>query len=330
MKRANNFFHSVLDSFLVLLVLLFALTLTSCNVNAIMDAKEKEELSQQTKEMFYHAYDSYMKNAFPADELMPLSCKGRYRDHGPSLNDVNDAFGNFSLTLIDSLDTLFIFGDIEEFDRAIKLVISNVSFDSDFVVTTFETNIRVVGGLISAHILAKIFQELKFKPKYSKKSLAWYKTELLDMALDIGVRLLPAFNSSSGLPHRRINLKHGMSSESLVSIKETCTACAGSMILEFASLSRLSGNPIFEEKAALAMDVLWKARDLQSNLVGSVINVHTGGWVKKEAGIGGGIDSYYEYLAKAYILLDDPKYLHRWKIHYAAIMKYIGKVNYLK
>ena len=52
-----------------------------------MGAKEKNVLSRKTKEMFYHAYSSYMSNAFPADELMPLSCKGRYRDDGPSLSD---------------------------------------------------------------------------------------------------------------------------------------------------------------------------------------------------------------------------------------------------
>ena len=99
------------------------------------------------------------------------------------------------------------------------------------------------------------------------------------------------------------------------------------MILEFAALSRLSGNPVFKEKAEKAMDVLWASRNPQSNLVGSVINVQTGSWVKKEAGIGGGIDSYYEYLAKAYLLLGEPKYLERWNTHYAAIMDLIGKVN---
>ena len=28
--------------------------------------------------------------------------------------------------------------------------------------------------------------------------------------------------------------------------KDTCTACAGTMILEFAALSRLTGDPIYE------------------------------------------------------------------------------------
>lgn len=56
--------------------------------------------------MFIHAYDSYMNYAYPADELMPLSCKGRFRDVEGNRGDVDDALGNFSLTLIDTLDTL--------------------------------------------------------------------------------------------------------------------------------------------------------------------------------------------------------------------------------
>lgn len=52
---------------------------------------------------------------------------------------------SFSLTLIDSLDTLVILGDFPEFERAVKLVINDVTFDTDVVVSVFETNIRVVG-----------------------------------------------------------------------------------------------------------------------------------------------------------------------------------------
>ena len=52
---------------------------------------------------------------------------------------------SFSLTLIDSLDTLVVLGDVKEFERGVKLVIDTVSFDKDFAVSVFETNIRVVG-----------------------------------------------------------------------------------------------------------------------------------------------------------------------------------------
>ena len=95
-------------------------------------------------------------------------------------------------------------------------------------------------------------------------------------------------------------------------------------------LSRLSGEPIFEEKAKAAMDVLWASRHRQSNLVGNVLNINTGDWIRRDSGIGAGIDSYYEYVAKAYILLGDETYLSRWNTHYTSIMKYLGQVQWLK
>lgn len=43
--------------------------------------------------MFYHAYNAYMNNAYPADELMPLSCKGRYRGSEPDRGDIDSTLG---------------------------------------------------------------------------------------------------------------------------------------------------------------------------------------------------------------------------------------------
>lgn len=147
--------------------------------------------------MFYHGYNNYMNLAYPADELMPLSCKGRHRDVEYGRGDIDDALGNFSLTLIDTLDSLVVFNDLPEFERAISLVIKDVSFDSDLVVSVFETNIRILGGLLSGHVLAKYVQE-------NHPFLTWYKGELLTMAKDVGYRLLPAFNTSTGIPHPRV------------------------------------------------------------------------------------------------------------------------------
>ena len=98
--------------------------------------------------MFYHAYNAYMSNAWPADELMPLSCRGRFRGREPNRGDIDDAMGNFSLTLIDSLDMLVVLGDLEEFEASVKKVINTVSFDGDIVVSVFETNIRILHFLI--------------------------------------------------------------------------------------------------------------------------------------------------------------------------------------
>lgn len=60
------------------------------------------------------------------------------------------------------------------------------------------------------------------------------------------------------------------------------------------------------------MDELWSLRHRTSNLMGTILDVHSGDWVRKESGVGAGIDSYYEYCLKAYILLSDEKYLRRF------------------
>lgn len=54
--------------------------------------------------------------------------------------DVDDALGNFSLTLVDTLDTLVVVGEFDEFERAVQIVVDTVRFDSDLVVSVFETS----------------------------------------------------------------------------------------------------------------------------------------------------------------------------------------------
>ncbi|CAG4955210.1 unnamed protein product [Colias eurytheme] len=302
----------------VLLVFILAIICVSTEEETTqrMTKAERVRLREESRRMFYHAYNAYMDNAYPADELMPLSCQGRWRGVTPSRGDMDDVLGNFSLTLVDSLDTLAVMGDFSEFSRAIKLVIRDVTFDHDIIVSVFETNIRMVGGLLSAHVLATAL-------KNEVPALHWYNGELLQKAEDLGRRLLPAFNTSTGIPHGRVNLRHGI--RGLSESRETCTACAGTMILEMAALSRLTGNPVFEQKAHKAMDGLWKIRHRTSDLMGTVINIHSGDWVRKDSGVGAGIDSYYEYCLKAYILLGDEKYLARFNRHYNAVMKYISR-----
>uniref|UniRef100_A0A671Q5R6 alpha-1,2-Mannosidase n=1 Tax=Sinocyclocheilus anshuiensis TaxID=1608454 RepID=A0A671Q5R6_9TELE len=258
--------------------------------------------------------------AYPADELMPLSCRGRVRGLEPNRGDIDDSLGKFSLTLIDTLDTLVLLNKLDEFEEAVKKTVQDVRFDNDIVVSVFETNIRVLGGLLGAHVMADVL-------KQRGERMQWYRDELLHMAKELGYRLLPAFNTTSGLPYPRVNLRYGVVSplSRTGTESDTCTACAGTMILEFAALSRLSGDPIFEEHARKAMDVLWEKRQRGSDLVGTVINIHNGDWVRRDSGVGAGIDSYYEYLMKAYILLGDKVYLDRFNTHYSAIMKYISQ-----
>lgn len=311
--------------------LVFTSSLLITGINAF-DQLERVRLRDEARQMFYHAYHSYI-NTYPADEVLPISCRGRFRQAEDS-SDIDESIGNFSLTLVDSLDTLVMIGDIDEFEVAIKRIINDLNFDTDIVVSVFETNIRMLGGLLSAHVLAKSIQNqadrsIRYFNATKRNQLNWYGSEILDLAEDLGRRLLPAFETKTGIPHPRVNLKYGMESNELRSVQETCTACAGSLILEFATLSRLTGDSTFEEKARQALDSLWEYRHRSTDLVGTVLNVDSGEWVRRESGVGAGSDSYYEYLMKAYILLGDSTYLHRFNRHYSSVMRYISRGPFL-
>jgi mannosidase alpha-like ER degradation enhancer 1 len=110
----------------------------------------------------------------------------------------NDVSGNYSLTLIDVLDTLVVLGDPPGFQNAVRNVLDWVSFDVNTKPQVFETTIRVLGGLLSGHI----FASQPNQPFY----LPWYRDQLLILAYDLGKRLLPAFSTPTGLPFARVRV----------------------------------------------------------------------------------------------------------------------------
>uniref|UniRef100_A0A0N5BJW6 alpha-1,2-Mannosidase n=1 Tax=Strongyloides papillosus TaxID=174720 RepID=A0A0N5BJW6_STREA len=256
---------------------------------------------EKVRRMFYHAYNGYLDYSFPLDELKPISCTGM------------DTWGSFSLTLIDSLDTLLILGNYTEFERVVDLVLKTVDPDIDINASVFETNIRVVGGLISAHVLHG-------KVPNAKLPEGWpCKGPLLDLAVKFADKLLPAFNTDTGMPYGTVNLKYGVNKDET---PITCTAGVGTFIIEFGSLSRLTGNDIYEKVAMNALNSLWESRS-KIGLVGNHIDVMTGKWTATDAGIGAGIDSYYEYLAKGALLFQKPALMKQFKDSVNAINKYI-------
>ncbi|XP_068598885.1 ER degradation-enhancing alpha-mannosidase-like protein 1 [Brachionichthys hirsutus] len=279
----------------------------------------RSEMKAMAKEMFYFGYDNYMKYAFPEDELNPIDCQGRGPDvQNPSNININDVLGNYSLTLVDTLDTLLVLGNVTEFHKAVKLVIDTVSFDKDSTVQVFEANIRILGSLISSHILLT-----DPKHPFGKVDFEDYDNELLHLAHDLAVRLLPAFeNTSTGIPYPRVNLKTGVPADS---INETCTAGAGSLLVEFGILSRLIGDSTFEWVARRAVRALWSLRNNETGLLGNVVNIQTGQWVDKQSGLGAGMDSFYEYLLKSYILFGENEDYGMFQAAYESIQNHMRR-----
>lgn len=301
----------------------------------------------EAEHMFYHGYESYLNYAFPEDEIRPIACKPLTRDRqNPTHIEINDVLGNYSLTMIDSLSTLAVLASssfssggksnkslnyfqtgvaalVEQYgdgsDGAMGHGLRGRGFDLDSKVQVFETVIRGVGGLVSAHLFAvgdlpiKGYQPQKAHGGSDKSSprpeqIQWpnnfkYDGQLLRLAQDLGNRLLPAFHTSTGLPYPRVNLRHGIpfyassplnydsehgqcqtTQKPIAELTETCSAGAGSLVLEFTTLSRLSGDPRFEQLAKRAFWAIWERRS-SIGLIGSGIDAETGHWTSPFTGV---------------------------------------------
>src|SRR5215469_3466531 len=267
-------------------VLLLAL-LFSAGVRAGAVPETPEATAARVKAEFLHAWTNYEKYAWGHDELKPLSkaCRDWY---GQSL----------LMTPVDALDTLVLMGLKDEADKDRAVIDSRLNFDQDVYVKNFEITIRLLGGLLSGY-------ELTHDPK------------LLALADDLGKRLLPVFDSPTGLPYQYINLHSGK-----VKGAETNPAETGTLILEFGTLSKLTGDPRFYAAAKRALVETYNRRSA-IGLVGDGINVETGKWVSTDSHISGGIDSYYEYLWKCWKLFGDADCLAMWKTSIAAVDKYL-------
>ena len=247
---------------------------------------DKKQMAAQVKTEFLYAWNGYKKYAWGHDDLKPVS--KTYRDwYGQTV----------LMTPVDSLDSLYLLGFKREADATRKYITANLSFDKDITVQNFEVTIRLLGGLLSAYQITN-----------DKKLLA--------LADDLGTRLLPVFNSPTGLPYRFVNLKTGKTRDPI-----TGPAEAGTLLIEFGTLSKLTNKPIYYEKAKRALVEVYKRRS-PIGLVGTSINADTGEWTDTDSYIGSGIDSYYEYLLKCAILFDDKDCRRMYEDSIAAINKH--------
>jgi mannosidase alpha-like ER degradation enhancer 2 len=103
----------------------------------------------------------------------------------------------------------------------------------------------------------------------------------------------------------------------------TNPAEAGTLLIEFGALSKLTRKPVFYEKAKRALVETYRRRS-RLGLVGSRVNVETGEWVGKTSHISGGIDSYYEYLLKCWLLFGDEDCRRMWLESIAAVNKHLA------
>lgn len=181
------------------------------------------------KKMMNHAWEGYKSVAWGKDDLKPWS------------NSSQTSLGNvhLGLTIVDSLDTLYLMGMKEEFEKGAEWVLNELDFDKEpSIVSLFETNIRLLGGLLSSYALTK---DDRFKAK----------------AIDLGDRFMRNFESRV-FPSNNLQLKNlpVVNKQQQYQMRyagshhvSASLAQIGTFSLEFGYLSHISGNPIYKEKA---------------------------------------------------------------------------------
>lgn len=248
-----------------------------------------EAMAERVKAEFLHAWQGYRRHAWGHDGLKPLS------------NGAHDWYGeSLLMTPVDALDTMLLMGLDAEAGEARELIATRLSFDRDLDVKHFEIVIRLLGGLLSSYQMTG-------------------DERLLALADDLGTRLLPAFDSPTGLPWVNVNLRTGATSGS-----ESNPAEAGTLLLEYGMLSKLTGKPVYFEKAKRALLATYERRS-PIGLVGERFDVVNGEWTQTRTHVGARIDSYYEYLWKCWQLFGDADCKAMWDTHIAALNAHVAE-----
>ncbi|KAG9313893.1 glycoside hydrolase [Chiua virens] len=221
-------------------------------------------------EAFKHAWLAYERDAMGDDEYHPLSHRG---------SNLTKA-GGIGYTVVDSIDTMLIMGLHDEYQRAREWTRDRLSFDRDADFSTFETTIRVLGGLLAAYHLSE--EDPIF----------------LEKAQDLGNRILPVFDTPSGLPLSMVNLQRREGVPDRDNNGLVSTAEAATLQLELRYLSYLTGEDAYWEKSEETMAVL-KAARLPHGLVPIFVDPSSGRYRTASIRLGSRGDSYYEYLLLA-------------------------------
>lgn len=275
---------------------------------------ELEHYKNQTKQLFYFAFDNYLDHAFPFDELKPISCTPKTRNFTHADDTAtNDVLGNFSATLVDSLTTIAILGDTDRFEHSVSLIedVIPIDFDIDSTVQVFETTIRIIGGLLSAHLYAT-------DPRKKVYLGDRYSGHLLSRARNLADRLLPVYLTSSGLPLPRINLRYGFRGFTADMIDENNAAAMACPMFEFTILSYLTHDDKYRQVTRYAFDKTWSLRS-NLNLLPMSFNPETKSRYCSITGTGASIDSFYEYALKGAILFNDNELLKVWHKSYRSL-----------
>jgi mannosyl-oligosaccharide alpha-1,2-mannosidase len=236
------------------------------------------QVAEDVRNEVRFAWQGYVSRAFGHDQIRPVS--GGFVEFFVSGRPMG-------LTIVEALDTLWLMELDAQVEQGLAWIRANLNFNVNASFQVFETNIRMLGGLLSAYHCVG-------------------ERRLLDLAIDLANRLLPAFTRSpTGIPYRFVNLATGAVSGPQTNLAET-----GTYIAEFGFLSELTGDRRYFNAAKRAFQVTFDRRT-SLNLLPFSIHAETGQFLNRTATIGPPADSFYEYLWDGWQLFRDAD-MKRW------------------
>ncbi|KAJ1918703.1 hypothetical protein H4219_002425 [Mycoemilia scoparia] len=274
----------------------------SSRFHGLLRTRDASSRAEDVKKGFLHAWNAYQQNTFGADEIDPMTLEPKTTRNG------------WGATMVDGLDTLWIMGLHDQFD-AVKEKVAKLNFrkGGGQLAKVFETNIRYVGGLISAY-------ELSNDDVFLKKA-----KELADVLMD-------AFDTPTGVPWQMLEVETGKGSSEGGSGSSNNLAEIGSYQMEFFRLSQLTKDPKYHQAAQKVIDVILKNKPGEvpsynvDGLYPTGFDTMSGKFTGGKASWGALGDSFYEYLIKTWYLSDFglKRNLDMWNTSFDAFQKHIA------
>ncbi|KAL2180357.1 glycoside hydrolase family 47 protein [Thermothelomyces heterothallicus CBS 202.75] len=280
---------------------------TGGEANAAEWAKRRERVVE-AMELSWDAYERY---AWGYDEFHPESKTGRQM-----------APKGLGWIIIDSLDTLMIMNMTSRLTHAREWLSRSLTWDQDQDVNTFETTIRMLGGLLSAHYLSTEYPDMA--PISDDDPGQPGEDLYLEKAKDLADRLMAAFDSPSGVPYASVNLAKYKGIVSHADLGASSTAETTTLQLEFKYLAKLTGEKEYWDKAERVMKLV-DDNGAKDGLVPIFIYATTGKFQGENIRLGSRGDSYYEYLIKQYLQTNkqEPVYQEMWREALQGVRKHL-------
>jgi endoplasmic reticulum Man9GlcNAc2 1,2-alpha-mannosidase len=274
-----------------------------------------KERRDAVRGVFVTSWEGYEKHAWGMDEYHPVSRKGR-----------NMVEGGMGWMIVDALDTAMMMNLTNQVGRAREWIATSLRHTADHDVSTFETTIRMLGGLLSAHYLSTTYPSLA--PQRDDDVNQPGEDLYIEKATDLADRLLGAYDTTSGIPFASVNLN---TSQGIPGgdFGVSSTAEAATLQLENKYLSKLMGEPIYWQKSEWILKVI-DDQHQEDGLLPIFINPSTGRFSGSNIRLGSRGDSYYEYLIKQFLQTSgaEPVYLDLWNEALEGMKKHL--ITYTK